>query len=151
MRAAGPLFLLLAAAACATGQVDTDEIEAVRWGTSFGMCLGYCVERLEVTPTQVRLTVTSRDSVANPPRTYERATTPAEWQSLTTDLQAVAFDRLNETYGCPDCADGGAEWVEVDDADLEKRVTYEYGKSPAEIADVAARLRAIRETLPRPE
>lgn len=151
MRRAGPLLLLLAATACATGQSDTADIEAVRWGTSFGMCLGYCVENLEVTPTQVRLTVISRDSSANPPQTYERATTPEEWQALAAGLQPAAFERLDETYGCPDCADGGAEWVEVDAASLEKRVTYEYGSSPPEIADAAARLRAIRESLPRPE
>jgi len=71
--------------------------EAVRWGTSFGMCLGYCVEHLEVTPTQVRLTVGSRDSIANPPQTFERPTTPAEWQSLVSALEPASFEALDET------------------------------------------------------
>lgn len=151
MRTMKPLCLLLIAAGCSTTPAETVNTQAIRWGSSFGMCLGYCTEVLEATPAQLRLTRSSRQPAEYPTRTIERPITAAEWQSLRDRLEDVAFHRLSETYGCPDCADGGAEWVEVDDAAVERRVTFEYGDSPGEIAELVASLRALRQTFPRDE
>lgn len=61
------------------------------------------------------------------------------------------FDQLSETYGCPDCADGGAEWVEVERSRMGRRVTFEFGKPPERIGALVSSLRAVRQTLPPAE
>lgn len=149
MRAMKTLCLLLIAAGCSTTPAETVNAHAIRWGSSFGMCVGYCTQVLEATPERLRLTRSSRDPGDYPTRTVERPITAAEWQSLRSALEDAPFLRLEETHGCPDCADGGAEWVEVVEPALEKRVTFEYGESPREIADLVASLRALRQTFPR--
>ena len=53
---------------------------------------------------------------------------------------------LPERIGCPDCADGGAEWVIITVGDKTHKVVFEYGKAPAELAAVVAKFRALKET-----
>lgn len=56
------------------------------------------------------------------------------------------FFKLSETIGCPDCADGGAEWVEVEYVSGKKhRVTFEYMKEPDELKDYLIGLREQKE------
>lgn len=140
--------ILLVAAGCSTTPKDTEKTEAIRWGSSFGMCVGYCTTVLEVTPTRISLTRSSRDEASHPAQTVERPTTAAEWEALRSQLDEVQVDRLSETYGCPDCADGGAEWVEIEGSEGTRRVTFEYGDSPTEIAGLVSGLRALRATFP---
>ena len=37
---------------------------------------------------------------------------------------------MDEIIGCPDCADGGAEWIEITSGETSHKVTFEYNKSP---------------------
>jgi hypothetical protein len=55
-------------------------------------------------------------------------------------------------HGCPDCADGGAEWVQVRASGDSIRATFEYGATLEPIAALQAEIRALRarfEALPR--
>lgn len=52
---------------------------------------------------------------------------------------------LDSIYGCPDCADGGAEWIEIQDDQQIKKVTFEYGDTLAPIENLMLELRDLRE------
>jgi len=55
---------------------------------------------------------------------------------------------LQDTYGCPDCADGGSEWIEIiTSGDKSKKITFEFGKNIPEIEKLINLLRKERETL----
>lgn len=120
----------------------------LRWGTSFGMCAGYCTEVLEVDGARARLSRSSWQPERFPPRVAEIAVTDDEWRRLADAVDAEAVQGLREVYGCPDCADGGAEFVELETTSLRKRVTFEYGAPPAELRPLTLQLRALRQRFP---
>ena len=47
-------------------------------------------------------------------------------------------------YGCPDCADGGSEWVEITHEGITKRVTFEAYNSIPENNELVIQLRELR-------
>ena len=53
---------------------------------------------------------------------------------------------LPEVIGCPDCADGGAEWVAVNADGKQYKVTYDYGKTPKELEAVVAKLKVLKDS-----
>ena len=53
---------------------------------------------------------------------------------------------MPETIGCPDCADGGAEWIEIKLANGEKhKVTFEYMNAPSAFKNYISGLRGLLE------
>ncbi len=116
---------------------------AVAWGSSFGMCRGYCDARLAVSGDGVATLTETGTREALPERVRARPLTPAERASLAEALAASSV--ATDTLGCPDCADGGAEYVELDG----QRVTFEYRGDAGGATPLAEALRAIRETFPR--
>jgi hypothetical protein len=144
----------LLAAACTPVETEpelaltTTTAAVIRWGSSFGMCAGYCYEDLEINNATIRLTRTSRNP-AQSPRVVERPFSREAWQALLQGMAAAGLDRLEDVYGCPDCADGGAEWVELESRDGRKRVTFEFGSGPEPLQQVISELRSLREQFPR--
>jgi hypothetical protein len=143
------LSLALVAAGCAAVRpapgAPASGTPALEWGSSFGMCVGYCATRLVVTPDgTATLTETGTRSGEIAPRVRARALTEAERAGLAA---ATAASRIaaTDTLGCPDCADGGAEYVETGG----HRVTFEYGGDAGPATPLASALRAVRETFPR--
>ena len=116
----------------------------VRSGTSFGMCIGYCATELRIEGERLVLTRTSRDEAQYPKQTETKTISREEWEAITKLVEESAFGALEEVYGCPDCADGGAEWIEVERDGVQNRVTFEYGKSVAGIEALIAKLRELR-------
>jgi hypothetical protein len=116
----------------------------LRWGTSFGMCAGYCKQELAIGSTRLQLTRTSWNAQQNPPVVQEQTFTEADWRRLLERVDGDRVRGLNEVYGCPDCADGGAEWVEIETPTFKKKITFEYNKPPAELKDAVEALRALR-------
>jgi hypothetical protein len=51
---------------------------------------------------------------------------------------------LDSIIGCPDCADGGAEWFEIVTNDTVERVTIEYGDSLEGLNNYIDLLRSVR-------
>ncbi|MDO8435184.1 MAG: hypothetical protein Q7S89_00695, partial [bacterium] len=70
-----------------------------------------------------------------------------EWNSLVGALDVKKFNLLPERIGCPDCADGGAEWIEIFDGKATKKVTFEYGASISGIDPFITKLREIRKNV----
>jgi hypothetical protein len=67
-----------------------------------------------------------------------------EWLDLAASLQLDALKSLDTVIGCPDCADGGGEWIEVQTATMRRKVTFEYGKNVPAIGPLLEKVRAIR-------
>lgn len=120
-------------------------------GTSFGECLGYCVTELTVRGMQAEIVYSgwNRDGAPEPVR-HSRTLSAAERNALDRAFDRVAFQRADAVYGCPDCADGGAEWVGVAEGDEEERVTFEYGRSVREVAAFIEVMRDLRGSFPAP-
>ncbi len=138
-------------AACTPSEAEIDTLTAearvIRWGTSFGMCAGYCREELEIGGSVLRLTRRSW-SPTQPEQVAEQPFSSDAWRTLRERMDAARIDRLQDVYGCPDCADGGAEWVELENGDSKKRVTFEFGSGPSPLQSVLTELRALRQRFP---
>ncbi|CAF3689426.1 unnamed protein product [Rotaria sordida] len=52
----------------------------------------------------------------------------SQWEQFVSLLDLETFTALADRIGCPGCADGGIEWIQVDWADATKRVTFESGQ-----------------------
>jgi hypothetical protein len=70
--------------------------------------------------------------------------TLAEWTELRLLADPADLSRVEGTHGCPDCADGGAEWIalRIGSRTIESR--FDYGRDFAEIEQLQARLRELR-------
>jgi hypothetical protein len=148
------LALLLLAALTACGASTGSEGTApdaqqlldlrIESGTSFGMCAGYCTTRLVVEGASAVFTETA-PRTGQPDRTRSLQLTAVEQARLFAALDTAALRRLSGVHGCPDCADGGAEWIEHGRA----RVTFEHGAELAPIAPLQREIRALRGRFPR--
>lgn len=120
-------------------QEHSSEITKIEFGTSFGMCMGYCTQVLTLSEGLAEKTVTPRGGENQQAKTC--AKNFDGFSSLASKIDAEGFLALDEQIGCPDCADGGAEWIEVTTPEGSKRVVYEYGKEPREVLGIINQLR----------
>ena len=149
------LCLLLLATACGPAQIDApaDRAEnheplALTAGTSFGMCAGSCTTELRLDSATVHLIESGGGrGEPKPPRARSLTLTAAEWSRLVARLDRAALTALAGVHGCPDCADGGAEWIELRGSTGPVRVTFEHGRPPAGVAPLRAEVEAIRSRL----
>ena len=141
---------LVAFAAC-SGPTDSDaNVLELTSGTSFGMCAGYCLTELIVGDSSVQLTERSWPHTDLQPRVRSLDLSPAEGERIRGLIDVDDFERLEGTHGCPDCADGGAEWIQIRTEEGETiRVTFEFGDVLGPIADLQAAIRTQRERFPR--
>jgi hypothetical protein len=141
------LFCFLTAAAMFSGcekKTDEDKLK-ISYGTSFGMCVGYCNNQLFISNAKMELKKYENKPNAVPKVcTVEMAET--DWSKLADSIDLSVFNQLKESYGCPDCADGGAEWIQIEYGDKKHKVTFEYGKEPNEVKPYISTLRAQFDT-----
>jgi hypothetical protein len=152
MRAILPLIFLLAACAPTRDGGGTsdpppdDTLPLISFGWSFGECWGECRGTLWVEPN---------GEVSFESRGWDEqiftVTTGIAHDSTLESIGAAydALDRpsLQATYGCPDCADGGAEWARFDDDIDPEETTWEWGDPPAPLVDLRAALRTLADAL----
>jgi hypothetical protein len=150
----GPASIVaLALAACASaGSAPATNITRVVSTTSFGMCVGYCTTRLEISEGQAVLIREARGGrgAPNPAQTPQRYTTvltPGEWQEIQRLAARVDFDAMPDTVGCPDCADGGAESLTVEGPGGAESVSLEFRASIPQAQPLLDRVRALRDRL----
>ena len=136
------LAVLLCATACANPSRPS-EIVRVRATTSFGFCVGYCRTTLEISSSEV---VFVKEGWRGEPPLRQTATlTPSEWNDLVRAVDRARLEALPNVIGCPDCADGGAESVDVLAANWSKAVTFDHGADLPSIRPLLDRVRAIRQ------
>ena len=135
------ITLFFFCSACSDELGSDGEIVEVRYGTAFGECIGYCLQNLTIDESSIAYTKSGWvDSI--------RAVTCSEdlsvdvWRSLTNSIDMQGFYELPETIGCPDCADGGAEWLMIEAASGRiHKVTFEYHGAPATLDNILLFLR----------
>jgi hypothetical protein len=125
------------------GPADPVAVTAIRTTTSSGFCLGYCLATLEVTASGMTLLEESpRGGLPPVRRTAEIST--SEWRQLTVSVSRASFEALPATVGCPDCADGGAESLEVISRDWQDGVTFELGAAMPQLQPLLEMMRSLR-------
>ncbi len=69
--------------------------------------------------------------------------TSEDFSSVTSKINLRGFFQLDEIIGCPDCADGGAEWIEIRTIEKTQKVTFGYMNEPSVVNNYIDELRAI--------
>ena len=109
-------------------------------GWSFGHCIGQCVGELAVDGADLRFTITGHQA-EDPVYLDNAGTLTDEGLAAVHSAQAALADEtLEERYGCPDCADGGASHVTLSRYDETSTHTYEFGNPPPPLAELDALL-----------
>jgi hypothetical protein len=130
------------------GTSAKSKIRSIASGTSFGFCRGYCRQSVNITSNPLQITAKKEPNFeqAEYPTVQNTSVFPsANWTKLVDLLDLKTFQALDEQIGCPDCADGGAEWIEVNWLKQSKRVTFENGQLVKGIEGLIAKLRKIRD------
>ncbi len=126
-------------------EVQSSDIQKITFGTSFGACAGYCIQTLELIDGKAVKTVIPR---VNPNLEEKSCEKPIDsFVPISSMVDLESFAKLEETIGCPDCADGGAEWIEITTSEGSKKVTYEFGEAPSAIKSFIKDLRKLYEEL----
>jgi hypothetical protein len=151
------LSLLMACAPDRSGGDDDtdpgpgpDPFPALAAGWSFGECWGRC---------NGTLSVTVGGAITYEIPDYERyVVLHAEGQlddGAMGDLRqlyaAIPREGLQSVYGCPDCADGGAEFISFGDGLAPESVSFEFGDPPSELDALHGVLRGWMDALERCE
>ncbi|OQW57567.1 MAG: hypothetical protein A4S17_12550 [Proteobacteria bacterium HN_bin10] len=141
----------LALSACASTATPTEGVTRVVSTTSFGMCVGYCTTRLEISEGEAVLIRQARGGRGAPQDLPDQRTsrplTTAEWQDIQRLAARADFEAMPDVVGCPDCADGGAEGLVVESAGETESVSFEHGASLASAQPLLNRVRALRAQL----
>ena len=129
-----------------TGLLFGQDIIQIKTGTSFGFCFGYCLSQLTITDNDADYTLygwDENDPVYQPVAISDTVDSTI-WENLNTEFNFEIFMSLDSIIGCPDCADGGAEWFEIATNDTIKKVTIEYGDSLNGLNNLIDLLRSVR-------
>lgn len=135
-------------AAC--GDEASARVRQVVSTTSFGMCVGYCTTRLEISEGQavlIRSARGGRGASDKPDQRFTAVLTPSEWQEIARLADNAKLDGLPEVIGCPDCADGGAESLTIVGATGSKQISFEHGATIEQAQPLLERVRALRSKL----
>lgn len=146
-------FCAVALAACANSiAAPSSGVTRIVSTTAFGMCVGYCTTRLEISAGQAVLIREARAGRGGggPVRDTQRFTaqlTLGEWQEIQRLAAAADLDALPDVVGCPDCADGGAEGLTIEGPAGSESVSFEFGARLAPAQPLLDRVRAPRARL----
>ncbi|MCP9850385.1 hypothetical protein [Cyanobium sp. Morenito 9A2] len=146
------LAACLVLAALPTGiAAARDPVVALRSGSSFGHCVGYCDEELELVGTRGRY---ERRAWRAPtgttlaPQILRTSVPQQTWLKLVRLADNLQLTKPQVVIGCPDCDDGGSEWIElVRQSGAKRRIVFEYHRYPANAEALGPQLAALRETL----
>ena len=123
---------------------ENRNIISVSSGTSFGECMGYCVRTLEIENLSLTYTVSGYDPVNYPVLSVESTLSGGEWNTIAALVDFKELQSYEDVIGCPDCADGGAEWVQVETSEGLKKITFDYGDTLSAIQPLINHLRTLR-------
>ncbi|PWS31889.1 hypothetical protein [Pedobacter paludis] len=137
------LYLICTFSACKKGQIKN--LNSIGYGTSFGMCIGYCSNNLTISDLKVVFSK-SKNGQAPDTKTCSKSISEDEVNAIKDLLNSDKISALPEVIGCPDCADGGAEYVAINADGKQYKITFEYGKAPKELEAAVAKLKALKES-----
>lgn len=136
-------FCLFHFSNCKKGKIN--KLDSISYGTSFGMCTGYCAQSIVISDSKLTFSKSKNGSTPDT-KTCSKSISATEINEIKNLLVANQLSNLPERIGCPDCADGGAEWVSVTADGKQYKITYEYGKAPKELAGAVAKLKVLKDS-----
>ncbi len=111
-------------------------VEIVSFETSFGMCAGWCVSRIDIDVDTVTLVASNRmEETEQTTAGVLTDTGAAELAGAAASLEGVTID---DVYGCPDCADGGASSLTLARGVEIMTTSYDFGGPPPELIEADA-------------
>ena len=136
-------LLLLSFAFSACEKSKYSDLSVISYGSSFGMCVGYCASELAIGKDKMIFS----EKQHRPKPDTRSCTKPIDADEVAAIKKLIDIEKISalpEVIGCPDCADGGAEWVAVNADGKNYKVTFEYGKAPKELAAAVAKLKILK-------
>ncbi len=133
------VFLLLS---CEDKTDSSDTV--ISSGTSFGECVGYCVREMEISSESLIYRAIGRASDEYPMRINNAPMETDDWNDLISRVDFATLESFEDVIGCPDCADGGAEWIKVESSEGSKKITFEFGDTLTSIQPLINQLRLLR-------
>ena len=125
--------------------------KTLKYGVSFGMCVGPCNRELIYSNGTLNykvITTASRGGGGDrTEKIYSETITNTDFTAVQNAISFESFVKLPEIYGCPDCADGGAEYIEMTQGGVTHKVTIEYGSENKDLSTILVKLRKQRESL----
>lgn len=115
-------------------------------GWSFGFCGGYCLADLVIDGESLVLVGRDREKGVTL-FTNQGTLTAAGVALIEAEMSALDGVALDPVYGCPDCADGGAAYLELRRNGSLERVEMEFGDPPEVLAGLYQTSAAIIEAL----
>lgn len=115
---------------CKTSKTNHQQkavIASVTYGTHFGHCRGICRKELHLSDGKTWTVQAGNDLKTNPEEKQELPFDKKSWNQLTVSIDWNTFNKLQEVIGCPDCADGGTEYITITTGTEKKTVKFEYG------------------------
>jgi hypothetical protein len=112
------------------------------------MCRGYCQQSINITSNPFQLIASKEPNFVQngfPVLQRQFSFSSNEWEQLVSLLNSKIFTALDDTIGCPGCADGGIEWIQIDWINGTKRVTFESGRAIKGIEGLIEKLQQMRE------
>ena len=114
-------------------------------GTSYGECWGYCVFELQIDNSNALFTASGWGWYEFPDLLLEDNLSQEMWQQVIELIDFEYFQSLDDVYGCPDCADGGAEFIEIIYDGVAKQVTFDAYTEIDGIQELTILLRDLRD------
>ena len=138
----GILLITVLAFQCEDEVLPMSDASSIKYGTSFGFCGGYC--HIEISISNDIITYKSSSwQEENPDIICSEPVDVVKLADLVSKIDFAKFNPLAEVIGCPDCADGGAEWIEITQDGVTHKVTFEYFNEPTEVASYISILRDL--------
>ena len=142
MRIAHFCLLMVCTLALADPVAPARNVASFAYGTSYGECMGYCVQELRISGDGVEFLAwgwypgkaDARGSI--PMHKLEEVhsslvLSSSETEELWRLVWSVKYTDLPARLGCPDCNDGGAEWFAFTTSDHQtKRIEFEKSNAP---------------------
>jgi len=120
------------------------EIVKIKYGTSFNNCVNYCRRDLILSLSEGTTSFTKQGFSGIPaPLTCTGILSDTIRTPLKTGVDITTFYNLPAVIGCPDCSDGGSEWIELELNHGEThRANWDFSAgAPASIKDYVNRIR----------
>lgn len=120
---------------------NTPRIVNLNHGESFGMCSGYCYSEKRYSKSEI---IEYRKSWNNiDPAIFDTISySKKSWNMIIRLIDLEKFKKLPKRIGCPDCTDGGAEWIEIIMSDSSNYIVeFEYHAEIEGIMDLLKYLR----------
>lgn len=120
-----------------TDQTHASIGDYIRYGFSFGMCSGYCFTEVTIEASQITtIRKAWNDTINNPPKKTIAEFSPENWEVYNESIDFNKFRKLPKVFGCPDCTDGGAGWIEISRSKVVHKVTYDFQNPPIELQKI---------------